>query len=288
LIELAGLNKLDAYAPTAGPRSLGLELAAVRRAARKIKVGTSVTLHEVLSTYPGDFVEWSPWHGKSLAAIARFKALEQPQAFMVGLALGVDGRTLKTAIGDFGCAADIAFTGAAERHAGPPFLFMLAGEIDPDCGAIRPIRAFAQPVFKASRLMPIEHGDERRLLSALLAFQLSCGSRFPSLQVVVEKPLFDIETPAGRSRPPLLLAISNKRMGVVERFILRLECQPIPPERDELGDIGQRLVVPERCLQAAPQEQAAWFIDSIYGAAGIVRKRTAAKANGETHGAPMP
>ncbi len=287
-MEFAGLNRADPLAPGTLPPSLTSQLAAIRDAARRIPVTGRVRLDEVLSTYPGDAAPQSRWHAKAMAAWPRFADGEQPQAFMVGLARGVDGRSLSTAAGQMHCGSDVAFISAAARQSGPLFLFMLAGVIDPERDAITPVRAFAQPVFSANRLLPVDDEGERLLLGALLAFQRSAAARFSSLRISVEKPLFDIETRDGFVHPPFVLAIDNPTTKTVERLVVRPAGNGAEGHDARLESIGRVLVVPENVGNSEAHIQAGWFVDAIYGAPPSSRIRDAIRSEGADHAALLP
>ena len=287
-MEFAGLNRADPLAPGTLPPSLTSQLAAIRDAARRIPVTGRVRLDEVLSTYPGDAAPQSRWHAKAMEAWPRFADGEQPQAFMVGLARDVDGQRLSTAAGRIHCETDVAFVSAAARHSGPPILFILAGVIDPDRDAITPVRAFAQAVFSANRLLPIDDEGERLLLGALLAFQRSAAARFPSLRISVEKPLFDMETRDGFVRPPFVLAIDNPTTRTDERLVIRFAGNDAEGHDARLKSIGRVLVVPDDILTGDADIQAGWFVDAIYGAPPTSRVRGAIRSEGADHAALLP
>ena len=288
LMEFAGLNRADPLAPGVPPSSLTSQLAAIRKAARRIPVTRGVRLCEVLSTFPGDAEPHSPWQAKAMAAWQRFADGEQPQACMVGLARGVDGRNLATAVGQIHCASDVAFISAAARQSGPPFLFMLAGVIDPERDAITLVRAFAQPVFSANHLLPIDNEAERLLIGALLAFQRSAAARFPSLRISVEKPLFDMETRDGFVRPPFVLVIDNPTTRTVERLVARPAGNDVEGHDARLESIGRVLVVPDDILTGDAHMQAGWFVDAIYGAPLPFRFHCTIRSEGADHAALLP
>ncbi|MGL5734943.1 MAG: hypothetical protein ACRCYS_08750, partial [Beijerinckiaceae bacterium] len=289
LIEIAGLNRVEAAASLTEPSSLTGQLAALRRAARKVQVAAEVRLDEVLSTYPGDVEAHSAWHAKALAVWPRFRGHEQPQAIMVGLARAADGRILSTAAGHIACEVDVGFMSAAAHRAGPPFLFMLAGVVDPKRDAIVPVRAFAQPVYTVSRLVPVESTDERQLLGALLAFQQNCRIRFPSLAVTIEKPLFDIETANSFVRPPFVMTLANTATASMERLAVQhADTNPCMHDDECQGLFGRLLTVPRSTLEGDARMQAGWLIDAIYGAPLTPRVRSATKSWGADNAALFP
>jgi hypothetical protein len=266
ILEFAGLNRIDIADSQRIHVGLSSQLAAIRGAARRIRVTRHVRLDEVLSTYPGDIAPESPWHRKALAACRKFRAGEQPQAIMIGLARAVEGRRLMTAAGAIDCASDVALTSAAAIHAGPPFIFILAGVIDPERDRIQPLRAFAQPIVGFDHLIPLESGAERRPFRAVMAFRSSALQKFPSLSIAIEKPLFDIETAEGWLRPPLLLTTSNARTARTETFVVRFEAPDADRVHQRDNAFGRSLLVPKHVQTDDGSSQAAWFIDAIYGA----------------------
>ncbi len=269
LIELAGLNTVDTSEHDTDQASLTSQLAAIRLASRRISVTAAIRLNEVLTTFPGDAAPRSRWHAKAMAALGRFLDDEKPQAFMIGLARSADGATLSTAAGAIACESDVAFMSATARHAGPPFLFMLVGRIDSDHDSIAPARAFAQPVLSASHLVPVDSHDERRMLGAALAFQRSAMTRFPSLRISIEKPLFDEPTSAGLIRRPVTMTIQNIRTGGVQYvFLLRAGQNKRPLDDDAMRALTRVLTIPADVLACDEHRQAAWFVEAIYGATG--------------------
>jgi hypothetical protein len=249
-----------------GPdRNLSAQLAMIRTIAREIRVSEAVRLDEVLSTYPGDIAPHSPWRRKALGVHRRFGEREQPQALMIGLAWAIDGCRLQTSVGAIECSSDVGMLAVPESIAGPPYLFILAGIIDPARDHIVPLRAFAQPVFSINHLLPVESEDECRLIGAAMNFQRMAIYRFPSLRVTIEKPVFDTETEDGWARPPLLVTVANVRRGLSECFVLRAHGQETNQIRRLDHHFGRTLTLPDDVLARDARAQAGWFVDAIYG-----------------------
>ncbi|MBB4860875.1 hypothetical protein HNO88_004221 [Novosphingobium chloroacetimidivorans] len=101
----------------------------------------------------------------------------------------------------------------------------VAGEHNPREDYL-PLRAYAQPVFKGNRFIPIERHEERTLLDQLVSFQYHM--RRKGVQVAVKRPLFDIVTQAGMVRPDAIVAFLDFRTGLEADFAIQLLRERTP------------------------------------------------------------
>jgi hypothetical protein len=110
-----------------------------------------------------------------------------------------------------------SFTGKPVK--GPFLVMIVAGEY-PEAQGYAPLRAYAQPILSGHRFIPVNSDLERDILHALLKArrQLADGG----IDLLVEKPVFDLLTPAGPCRPDFLIEARSHRTGEIKQLILEM------------------------------------------------------------------
>lgn len=101
-------------------------------------------------------------------------------------------------------------------------------------------KAFSLPVVSKSLLFPVESDYERRVVKKLISYQTWWQRK--GLQVVIEKPLFDIEVAGGElCRPDFLIKSSRKTIILEvngsheEEYLLRKKA--MAPVMSEIGEL---------------------------------------------------
>ena len=72
------------------------------------------------------------------------------------------------------------------------------------------LRAYAQPIFAASRFVPVESDFERRVLRLLIQAQHEVRRIRPERHITIRKPLFAEKTPEGPCRPDFIVDIRDR------------------------------------------------------------------------------
>jgi hypothetical protein len=149
-----------------------------------------------------------------------------PQAFLMLEAKEISGTTIHTGLGDLEIRNRIQHTGIIRAKVEPPFLVLaVVGEHNKREGYL-PLRAYAQPIFKGNRFIPVERHEQRAFLEQLVSFQYRM--RRKSVQIAIKRPLFDLVTQAGRVRPDAIVAFLDHRTGLEADFAIQLLSERTP------------------------------------------------------------
>jgi len=219
LMAMARLNRLGPVQRSPKP-SIKLEFASLRETAERVDVYPGTALARVLATHPGDY------HSKRLfarirAAKKQWKEEAPLQGFLLLYAHDIKGKSLL-----FDGADPIEIEGELLRGAagppparGPYLVLAVVG----DHGALRglaALRACAQPVYSGGQFVAVAGETERRVLKAINSARWSLARSRPALEISVEKPLFDIDTPDGPARPDFIVDVVDGETGEIRTRIV--------------------------------------------------------------------
>lgn len=220
LLESAHTNVLREPAHDSdNPPSLKHEFARLKVAAERFLIAPRVRLSDHLYFTAKDY-ESLRVHARLREAPRKWPPDHAPQAFLLLEANAISGTTIHTGLGDVEVRNRIQHTGIIRAEVQPPFLVLaIVGEHSKKEG-YRALRAYAQPVFKGNRFIPVEREVDRALLQELSIFQRRMGAK--NVQVAVKKPLFNFPTDAGAIRPDLVVAFLDGRTGLEADFAIQI------------------------------------------------------------------
>lgn len=226
LLEAAHTNVLPSP-PSHGATQHGIkdEFARIRDAAQRFLIAPKVPLSEHL------YFNVKEWESRRVQA--RLRESEDnwpvdfaPQAFLLLEAREISGTTIHTGLGDLKIRNRLQHTGIIRAKVEPPFLVLaVVGEHSPREGYL-PLRAYAQPIFKGNRFIPVDRHSDRVFLDLLISLQYRM--RRKSVQVAIKRPLFDIATQAGKVRPEAIVAFLDHRTGLEADFAVQLLRERTP------------------------------------------------------------
>jgi len=84
------------------------------------------------------------------------------------------------------------------------------------------LRAYAQPAYSGSQFAPVAGETERRVLKAINSARWPFARARPALEISVEKPLFDIDTPEGPARPDFIIEVVDGETGEIRTRIVEV------------------------------------------------------------------
>ena len=252
LLEAAHTNVLPALPPQGRPEhGLRDEFARIREAAGRFLIAPRIKLQDHLYFNVKDY-EARRVHARLRKAEALWPGDFAPQAFLLLEAHEISGTTVHTGLGDLKIRNRIQHTGIIRAKVEPPFIVLaVVGEHSPREGYL-PLRAYAQPVFKGNRFVPVEREDERSFLDALVGFQYLM--RRKGVQVAVKRPLFDIVTQAGKVRPDAIVAFLDYRTGLEADFAIQLLRERTPRYLEMKADERRRFEEYHRTISIATHQ----------------------------------
>lgn len=254
LLEGAGTNVIESL-PSEGRPAFGIarELARLREAAQRFEIAPGIPLASHLYTNAVDY-ERTRVHARMREAAKDWPIGYAPQAFLLLEASAVRSYTLTTGLGDVAIRNPIqhAGAGASDGGAGGPYLALaVVGERSKREGFLA-LRAYAQPIFKGNRFMPVERATERRLFELLTRFQYLMRVRH--VAIAIKKPLFDILTDKGFVRPDAIIAFRDYSTGEDDQFALQLTADDTPEAREAHAHERQRIAEFAPVLSITPDE----------------------------------
>ncbi len=189
--------------------SLGSQLSRLRSTAKGLRVLRTWSLSALTSTWAADF--WDPnsrWQGLLSQSRADWPPAVRRTGFMLLYAKSVSARSIMPA----SSARTIDVMGKVRQplrgdppHRGPYLVLLNADFGDDDDGPARAVHAYAQPVYNADTLFPIESGFERHVSHLLFWLQDALFEALPELRIQIVKPLFACKTAIGLCRPDFIL-----------------------------------------------------------------------------------
>ena len=248
LLEAAHTNVLrEPDYERENPPALKREFARLSKAAERFAIAPGIRLSDHLYFTAKDY-DSLRIHARLREAARKWPDGNAPQAFLLLEANAISGTTVHTGLGDLEIRNRIQHTGIIRAEVQPPFLVLaVVGEHSRKEG-YRALRAYAQPVFKGNRFIPVEREIDRELLGELLAFQRRMRGK--TVQVAVKKPLFNFPTSAGAIRPDLIVAFLDHRTGLEADFAIQILASADPhylemkqAERAQLLEVHPTLTV---------------------------------------------
>lgn len=254
ILDRAGINMI----PPLQDRpdfSLTGQLSRMRAAAKEFRVLRTWTLNALTSTWAADYWDRdSRWQGLLSTSRTDWPASVRRTGFMLIYAKSVSSQSVMPA----STARKIDVMGKVRQplrgdpsHRGPFLVLLNADFGDDDDGPVRAIQAYAQPVYNADTLFPVESGFERQVSHLLFWLQDFLFEALPDLSIRILKPLFAIETPIGLCRPDFIIEATYKEhptiMLVVEAMGMETETYQTAkaktlPRMEQIGPVF--LIIP--------------------------------------------
>lgn len=232
LIDAAELNRITPLVP-GGQRSIQGECSRLQRTAQANHIAPGVRLDELLFTHPAAF------HKKVVYARLRRREPDwpngyAPQAFLALYATNVSGREIFCAGGD-----PVIVTGRVQvppggvREVGGPYLVLVAVGRHPEARGYAALRAYAQPIYDGRHFVPVDGAFERVTLAGLLRLQAALDRR--GIELIINKPVFDLPTEHGPCRPSFLLSLVDRTTGALGSVVVQAPAYGDPPTADDLA-----------------------------------------------------
>lgn len=218
LIASARLNIVPARGLERAERSITDEFAAFRAVAAKIEIAPGIELGRALWT-----------HGQALhsqRAYAGIRALERqwpqghaPQGFLLVFAQAFRGSTLYVAGCDpLSIANRVQSPSVRDDPIKGPYLGLVVISKLPEAHGYAALSAYAQPIFSGTRFVPVSSESERAVLRAILNARRTLERA--GIDVIIEKPVYDLLTPLGACRPGFLVEARFRSTGEVRKLII--------------------------------------------------------------------
>lgn len=220
LIEDANVNTIG-YLPPAGRDGTGIrdQFAALRRASERFEIAPGVPLPRHLY-FAAQAYERLQVHARLRKAAPNWPHGFAPQAFLLVEAHEITQNTIITGLGTIEIRNRIQHSGIIQAGIEPPFLCLaVVGEHSAKEGYLA-LRAYAQPVFKGNRFIPVHFGYERELLNRFISLQYRL--RRDNISAALRRPLFDMPTRHGPMRPDFVIQATDWRTGEEHEWALQL------------------------------------------------------------------
>ena len=219
LLSNAGLNVAPPQAAERSDREIGDEFRALARAAAQIEIAPCIELGRALWT-----------HSQALHSKRAFAALRElarrwphghaPQGFLTVFAPEFKGATIyPPACAPLKIANRVQSSAVRDNPVTGPYLVIVVIGGYPETKGYAPLRAYAQPILSGNRFMPVETNFERDVLRGLLNARRLFDRA--SIDLLVEKPIFDQLTPIGAAKPDFLLEARSRLTGEIRRLAVQ-------------------------------------------------------------------
>ena len=226
LLRNAGLNLVPPAAEEAIERTITQEFRALSAAASKMEIAPGIELGRALWTH-GQALHSKRAYAGVRALARRWPRGHAPQGFLTIFAHEFKGATVHAA----GCEPILIANRVQSPSVrgnpvqGPYLVIVVLGEY-PETRGYAPLRAYAQPIFSGNRFIPVESDFERTVLRALLEARRRFDRQ--GIDLVIEKPVFDILAPLGSCRPDFLLEARSRVTGEIRQTIVQAMGGPSP------------------------------------------------------------
>lgn len=218
LIHIAGLNRTVPLPLENRDHSIADEFRLLSMAAERVEIAPGVELGRAFWTHA------QALHSKRVYASLRelsrrWPRGHAPQAFLALFAQEFRGSTIQVA----GCAPVVLANRVQSPSVrgntikGPYLVLIVAGEY-PEAHGYAPLRGYAQPIYSGRRFIPVDSESERSVLRALLQVRRTFDRH--SIDLVLEKPVFDTLTELGSCRPDFLLEARSRSTGEIRRIVV--------------------------------------------------------------------
>lgn len=244
LIDVAGLNRCPPLSAEPVPCSIGGEFRALSSVTGRITIAPGIELARAFWTH-AQALHSRRVYGSLRALADQWPRGHAPQAFLALYAHHVRGSTVYVADGEPVTLANRVQSPSTKenRIAGPYLVIIVVGQY-PEAHGFAPLRGYAQPILSGRRFMPVETALEREALRSLIDIRSFFDRR--GIDLMIEKPVFDILTPLGPCRPAFLLEARAQRTG---------ECRQVAIEivgRGSEADAHAAAQLRDRVKQIAP------------------------------------
>lgn len=231
LLVIAGVNRCPplADAPSAAARSISDEFKAITAAAARLEVAPGIELGRVLWTHAAALHSRRVY--AALRAIAgQWPSGHAPQGFILLFANTFRGTEIHVPGSDPIRVANRVQSPSSHSNPvdGPYLVIVVAGQY-PEARGYAPLRAYAQPIYSGHRFIPVEASYERQAIKAVLGAQRELDRA--SIDLAVEKPIFDRLTPLGACRPDFVLEARSRSTGEIKKVALEILASDDPEYR---------------------------------------------------------
>ncbi len=214
LMEKAGLTRVC-------PEDERSRVDAMKDPAKEIEIAPGQLLSELW--FPR-FLMWKRTlvHARVRAAAQNWPAGHKPQGFLCWVVwdvdacgVGTDGENDRVEVRS-GVVRPVVGTSPIAR----PYLFLGAVGLPQGESGYECLEAYAQPIVASQWPVPVDSHYERQAFGTLRTTLKVLSRAFPDVAFVLEKPVFDIETPEGPCLPDFL--IRARRGGDELTFVIEV------------------------------------------------------------------
>ena len=218
LIHIAGLNRTVPLSFEDPGHAIADEFRSLASAAERVEIAPGIELGRAFWTHA------QALHGRRLYAGLRGLARNwprghAPQGFLALFSRDFRGSTIQISGSDPVVLANRVQSPSARGNTirGPYLVLVVVGEY-PEAHGYAPLRGYAQPIYSGKRFIPVEAEFERPVLRALLQLRERFAGQ--GVDLVLEKPVFDILTAIGPCRPDFLLEARSRSTGEIRQLIV--------------------------------------------------------------------
>lgn len=218
LINASGINNTPPIGSEAPDHSIRDEFHALTAAAAKLEMAPGIELGRALWTHASAYHSNRAYAGiRELSR--RWPAGHAPQGFLVLFAKAFKGNVIYPADGEPISIANRVQSPSIRGNLvkGPYLILVVVGEY-PEARGYAPLRAYAQPIYSGQRFVPVDSEFERQVFRGLLQARSSLHRQ--SIDIAIEKPVFDILTDRGSCRPDFLLEARSRATGEIRQLVV--------------------------------------------------------------------
>jgi hypothetical protein len=218
LINVSGINSTPPIRSEAPDHSIRDEFHAITAAATKLEMAPGIELGRGLWTHANAFHSNRVYAG--IRELARqWPGGHAPQGFLALFAKAFKGNVIYPADGDPISIANRVQSPSIRGNLikGPYLVLVVVGEY-PEARGYAPLRAYAQPIYSGQRFVPVDSEFEREVFRSLLQARSLLDGR--SIDIAIEKPVFDILTDRGPCRPDFLLEARSRLTGEIRQLVV--------------------------------------------------------------------
>ena len=250
LMEAAGINALKPLQESPPQYRLRDQLTLLHNAGRQWRVTRNWRFSALSTTWAGDYKDKNSRFQRLLRKSQGDWAVSQRRTgFMVLFCPSVADKIIRPAA----ISEPIELQSRVRQplrgdpcRRGPYLAIANVDFGDDDDGELRAVQCYAQPIFNADTLFPVESGFERDVTDLLTWLQISLYEAAPALRIAIKKPLFAISTSKGLCRPDFVLETSFgdhqpvplvvEAMGMDTEYYLAAKAKTLPRMR-EIGPV---------------------------------------------------
>ncbi len=218
LINASGINNTPPIASEAPDHSIRDEFQALAAAAAKLEMAPGIELGRALWTHASAYHSNRAYAGiRELSR--RWPAGHAPQGFLALFAKAFKGNVIYPADGEpISIANRVQSPSIRGNLVKDPYLILVVVGEYPEARGYAPLRAYAQPIYSGQRFVPVDSEFEREVFRGLLQARSSLNGQ--SIDIAIEKPVFDILTDRGSCRPDFLLEARSRATGEIRQLVV--------------------------------------------------------------------